>query len=249
MATIPVSPKEVGAIVREKSELYQPHGPRIPGDPATQDKPSNATPENMRALLGELEAYTKAVQEAANDEGLTEDANVQQWASDMSNWQYRLGHYYEVLRTIPAEQAASLTGADAIYFKVTAPLLDGVYYEVLPGIVLSAAEKQAMAAGGGSNWKPPDVYQPFTLGNQVVEYREHQRERWEKLWEDLKSGAKRFGLPEGWDIAGVLKALGVAAVCGVIGGAVTYAAIKATTRRSRMAATAVIPVYTVPGGE
>jgi hypothetical protein len=245
MPTLPVSPKEVGAIVREKSALYQPQGPRIPGDPATQNKPSNATPENIRGLLAQLDAYTKAVQEAADDEGLTTDANVQQWANDMSNWQYRLGHYYEVLRLVPAEQAGNLLGADAIYFKVTAPLLDGVYYEVLPGIVLSADEKQRIAAGGASNWKPPDVYMPFTLGNQVIEYREHQRERWEKLWEDLKSGMKRLGLPEGWDIWRVLKAVGAAAAGALVGAGLTYGAIKvASARRGPGAMPPGSPPYT-----
>lgn len=199
MATLSVSPKDVGAIVREKSALYQPEGKRVPGDPQTQDKPTQATPYNMKALLDQLDAYTKAVQEGANEEGLTTDANVQQWAADMSNWQYRLAHYYEVLRMLPAEQAETLEGADAIYFKVTAPLLDGVYYELLPGIMLNDEERQRIENGGGSNPKPPGVFTPFTLGNQVIEYRNHQRERWEQLWQDLKDGFKRFGLPPGVD--------------------------------------------------
>lgn len=233
MPELPVSPKEVGAIVREKSALYQPEGPRIPGDPSSENKPSNATPLNVKGLLDQLDAYTKAVQTAADKEGLTTDANVQQWASDMSNWQYRLSHYYEVLRTVAAEHAGDLVGADAIYFTVTAPLLDGVYYEVLPGIVLSVDEKQRIASGGGSNWKPPDVYMPFTLGNQVIEYREHQRERWEKLWEDLKAGAKRFGLPEGWDPWSVVKTVAVTVASGLVGAGLTYFGIKVAGYRRR----------------
>jgi len=232
MSTLPVSPKEVGSIVREKSELYQPHGARIPGDPASENLPTNATPENMRTLLDQLDVYTKAVQEAADEEGLTTDANVQQWSADMSNWQYRLGHYYEVLRTVPSSEAGTTKAADLIYFEVTAPLLDGVYYEVLPGIVLNEEEKQRISEGGGSNWKPPGVYTPFSLGNQVVEYRNHQRERWDKLWGDLKASLKKVALTGAQAIWQVVKAAAVAGVGGLVGGLVTYAAIRRRTKRT-----------------
>jgi hypothetical protein len=235
MPALPVSPKDVGAIVREKSALYQPEGKRVPGDPATQDKPTQATPFNIKALLDQLDLYTKAVQEAANQEGLTEDANVQQWALDMSNWQYRLAHYYEVLRMLPPEQAETLAGADAIYFQVTAPLLDGVYYEVLPGIMLNDEERQRIANGEGSNPKPPGVFYPFTLGNQVVEYRNHQRERWEKLWEDLKDGFKRLGLPPGVDPWWWIWRIVVTAASGLAGGTIVYTGIQVAEFRRRRA--------------
>ena len=235
MATLPVSPKDVGAIVRQKSQLYQPQGPRIPGDPQTEGRPTHATPANLKALLDQLDAYTKAVQQAADQEGLTTDANVQQWAADMSNWQFRLAHYYEVLRTVPTEHADTLEGADAVYFQTTAPLLDGVYYEVLPGVVLSDVERQRVAGGGASNPKPPDVFTPFSLGNQVIEYREHQRERWEQLWQDLAGGFRRMGLPPGSDPWWWIYRAAVTAVSALAGGTLVYTGLKIRELQHRRA--------------
>jgi hypothetical protein len=241
MPTLPVTQHEVGAIVREKSALYQPAGPRIPGDPASENKPSNATPLNLKLLLDQLAQYTKAVQVAAGEEGLTHDANVRQWASDMSHWQYRQAHYYEVLRTVAPQNAEDLVGADAVYFKVTAPLLDGIYYEVLPGTVLSADEKERIANGFGSNPKPPDLYIPFTLGNQVIEYREHQKERWEGLWKDLAEGAKRFGLPEG--VWGTLKTVAITVASGLVGAGLTYTGIIVFGSQNRRVMVPTTPLH------
>jgi hypothetical protein len=46
--------------------------------------------------------------------------------------------------------------------------------------------------GGESNRKPPDVATVFSLGNQVVVYREHQAERARKFWEDLEAQFKKL---------------------------------------------------------
>lgn len=253
MATMPttLTPQDVGEIVKTKTTLYQPEGPRIPGDPRYADKPSNATPANMRALLDELDLYTQAVGEAATDEGLTDDAVQAQWSADMANWQYRLAHYYQVLQAVPAQDADTLQGADAIYFQVTAPLLDGVYYDPLPGIVLSQAEKERMAQeeppGGFSNPKPPDLYIPFSLGNQVLVYRQHQRERWELLWKDLAQGVRTLGglVPE-HDPFAVLRHALVTVGAGLLGGGIVYTVIKAREFRKRRqiaAAAAAAPSF------
>lgn len=232
MATLPVlTEQNVGEIVRTKTLLFQPDGvSRIPGDPRYENKPSNATPRNIKLLLDELDTYTKAVQQAAQQEGLTGDAVQQQWQADMANWQFRLAHYYDLLRSVPEAQADNLEGADAIYFSVTSPLLDGVYYEPLPGIVLSAAEKERMTQGppaGFSNRKPPDLYMPFSLGNQVIVYREHQRERWEQLWGDLAQGVRTLGglVPE-HDPFGVLKHALVTVASGLAGAGLVYVGIQ-----------------------
>lgn len=229
MATLPVTLTDVGALVAEKNKLYQPEGPRIPGDPRYQDKPSNATPTNLKMLLDQLDAYTKAVQEAAEKEGMTNDSVVQQWQNDMANWQFRLAHYYQALAMAPAAERDTLAGADAVYFTVTSPLLDGVWYEIAPGINYSPPEKERMAKGGlegFSERKANDLYFPFMLGNQVVVYREHQSEMWDKLWEDLAANAKRLGAPPGQDPLGAVFHVLVTVVSGLIGGGVTYLGIQ-----------------------
>ncbi len=238
MATLPVlTEQNVGEIVGSKTKLYQPEGPRIPGDPRYENKPSNATPRNIRALLDELDLYTKSAQQAAEKEGLTGDAVLAQWQSDMANWQYRLGHYNQVLQMVPPELADNLEGADLIYFTLTAPLLDGVYYEVLPGIVLDDVEKERMTKGppeGFSNRKPPGLYMPFTLGNQVIIYREHQRERWDLLWEDLAEGARTLGgLVPKHDPFGVLKHALVTIGSGLLGAGLAYIGVRAREHRKR----------------
>lgn len=227
MAELPeLTQQNVGEIVGTKTKLYQPDGPRIPGDPRYENKPSNATPVAMRALLDELSAYTESVQVAQREEGMAKDVVQQQWRNDMAHWQYRLAHYYEVLGLVPADQANTLAGADAIYFHVTAPLLDGVFYEVLPGVVLNAEEKDRMQLGppeGFSNRKPPDLYVPFSLGNQVLIYRQHQRERWDQLWADLARGVSTLGglVPPG-DPWGVVKHVAFTAAGALIGGLGAY---------------------------
>lgn len=237
MATLPaLTETNVGEIVKSKNKLYQPEGPRIPGDARYQNKPTLATPKNLAVLLDELGNYTKAVRAAAERFGLTEDTVQVQWQKDMANWQYRLGHYYGLLRLVPQAEMENEIGADRVYFTVTSPLLDGVFYEGLPGIMLSAQDKAQLAQvpSPGTTPKPPDLYTPFALGNQVIEYREHQLERWEKLWSDLADSAKRLGLPPGMDPLGAFVHTLVTVASGLVGAALTYGGIVIHQRRQQL---------------
>lgn len=227
-----VTQTDIAQLVADKNAIFQPEGPRIPGDPRYQDRPTNATPRAMKLLLDELKTYTEEVRREAQRSGLDQDGNVAQWDADMTAWQQRLNHYYEVLRRVDPAQADTLQGADEIYFAVTSPLLDGVYYEVLPGTNLSTAEKERMKQGppaGFSNPKPNDIYMPFSLGNQVLEYKEHQRERWDQLWKDVGDGLAN--IPKavqqaGWAVAPWLIGIGVAVASGAVAGGIIYGIIK-----------------------
>ncbi|MCH9637755.1 MAG: hypothetical protein K0U16_07410 [Gammaproteobacteria bacterium] len=146
---------DVGQIVREFNGIYQPKGQCF------------ATPRRMKQLLEQLQEYTDEVQWARNKYkalgvagiafgpggiAVTEllgggDVDVAQWRRDMANWQYRLGQYQLVLDGIPKEMLDTPEGCREIYPLVTAPLLDGIYYQVMPGIVLSQAEKETMRRG------------------------------------------------------------------------------------------------------
>jgi hypothetical protein len=229
MPTLPsiANQVDVAELVRTQTQFYQPEGDRVPGDPKTKDRPSLATPAAMLILLDALIAYTEDVQAKASESGLTGDTVMGQWQSDMSNWVARVNHYRDVVRSVDPKEANTLAGADAIFFTVTSPLLDGYFYENLPGLVLDAAEKTRLQQGppdGVSNKKPPDLYVPFSLGNQVMVYREHQRQRWDQLWADVWANTK--ALPGqiydktkkvGWDMMPWLVAGGVAVVAGTIG--------------------------------
>lgn len=203
---------KIDELVNEMNQRYQPSDGRC-----------LATPAQMNLLLDKLEAYTEEVQEVASEEGLDDDTNVAQWSLDMAAWQQRMAHYRSELDEVPRAQWHTSQGCEAIYQQVTAPLLDGVFYEILPGIVLSEEEKASILAGGPSNPKPNDVITPFTLGNQVLVYQQHQAERARKFWEDLLNEANalakkakkavqqagKLALP--WGVA----LIGVAAVVGV----------------------------------
>lgn len=212
---------DLDVLIKEMNQRYQPEGKCL------------ATPAQMNLMLKKLEAYTEEVQEMAADQGIDDDANVQQWALDMAAWQQRMAHYKAELAEVPKNEWSTKKGCDAIYQNVTAPLLDGIWYEILPGIVLSQAEKTNIVSGTGhpitdikrphpeghSNPKPPDVGTPFTLGNQVLVYQEHQKERARLFWEDLKASARRLAeaAKKAGKVAlpwGVLL-LGTAAVVGV----------------------------------
>jgi hypothetical protein len=254
MATLPsiLNETDVGQLVKDQNERYQPQGPRIPGDPQRENLPSNATPAAMLILLDALVKYTEQVQSAAAKEGMNADVVMAQWQKDISNWVARLNHYREVTRSVSPEDANNLAGADAIYFTVTSPLLDGYWYEVLPGMNLSDEEKARMQQGppnGVSNKKPPDVYVPFSLGNQVLIYQQHQRERWDQLWVDVWENT--LALPgqaadklkkAGWDFMPWLVAGGVA----VVGGGVAYLLVQRWIVRSGTAAAMQRPPYQRP---
>lgn len=234
--TLPTTEVDVARIVKDKSEIYQPEGPRIPGLPEYENRPSNATPAAMRILLDELKAYTEEVQRAATQSGLTRDVVMGQWQSDMSNWNARLNHYYEELKKVAPENANNLAGADQIYFTVTSPLLDGYYYEVLPGIVLNDEEKARMMEGppsGASNKKPPGLYLPFSLGNQVNVYTEHQQQRWDQFWQDVWDNTKNLGgavgraaQKAGWAALPWLVGIGVAVGSAAVAGGIIYLIVK-----------------------
>lgn len=178
MATL--SNTDIDLLVKQFYDLYRSKGGVC-----------RATPAQMNNFLDRLEAYTEEVQDQAENEGLDEDENVAQWGSDMASWQQRMAHYRAEVESVSRSQWKTTKGCEAIYRNVVSPLLEGVWYEVLPGIVFSAEEATRIQAGtGASNRKPPDAHVPFSLGNQVLIYREHQKERAEKFWEDLKASAK-----------------------------------------------------------
>lgn len=186
-----IDEQNVAAIIRDKNAILQPEGPRIPGDPRYENRPTNATPAVMKVLLDELLAYTQEVQEAAKRHGMDKDTVQAQWQSDMAHFVSRLNRYQEEIKAVDLTHAHTLQGADQIYFTVTSPLLDGYFYRSpAPGIMLTQEEKDRMAQGGASNKKPPDLYVPFSLGNQVLVYRDQQEQRWDAFWQDVWEGAK-----------------------------------------------------------
>lgn len=224
-------------LMKQMNTLYQPYSGEC-----------KATPAAMNLLLQRIREYTTEVQKQAQKEGIDEDENTQQWALDMAAWQQRLGHYQAELDKVPEEEWHTVAGCEAIYPEVTAPLLDGTWYRPLPGMSFLPQGKARMQAGTGhpeldtarctdatcekvyipehpgghSNVKAPDVHVPFSLGNQVLVYQQHQAERWDLFWSDLwdetlKMGEKlkkagAAGLDLGTDLGKWI--LGAAAVVG-----------------------------------
>lgn len=198
-----LSPTSIDQLMREMNAFYQPPDGRCV-----------ATPEQMTLLLDRLEAYTDEVQEAAVKEGLDSDTHAAQWGLDMAAWQQRLSHYRRAVEAIPSSEFTTAAGCGALYQPVVAPLLDGIWYEELPGITLSQEDRVRLASGQGhpspdvttkdhpgghTTPKPPDVIMPFSLGNQVLVYKEFQEERKRRFWEDLRSEAEEL-LSAGRDI-------------------------------------------------
>lgn len=190
--------KDIDDLVQEMNDFYQPKSGECV-----------ATPRQMDLLLKRLEAYTDEVQQKAQQEGLDDDKNVLQWSNDMSHWVERLATYQSRVASVPPDQWSTPEGCRAIYKTVTAPLLDGIWYTPMPGISFNQAELDRMASGKGypppgtgggppnapeghSNAKPNDVITPFTLGNQVLAYQDHQKARARQFWSDLYDSAKNF---------------------------------------------------------
>jgi len=179
-------------------------------------------PAQMALLLARLKDYTKRVKAAANEYKLatewtdpvtgakktTGSKYNPQWAVDMGNWEQRLAHYQRVVDSVPEDQMQTKSGCILIYKQVTAPLLNGIWYEALPGIMLDDDSKDRIGTGEGhpqtdtatvvdgkdhppghSTAKPPDVISPFTLGNQVLVFKESQDEAVRLFWSDLKESA------------------------------------------------------------
>lgn len=214
--------QDVSDLMRDFNATYQPPGVCY------------ATPRRIKALLDRLEEYTSEVQWARNKYkalgiasiafgpagvGVAQllgggDVDVAQWRQDMATWQFRLAEYQRLVDAIPQDEWDSVEACRELYPLVTAPLLDGIWYQELPGIVLSSEEKQRISDGtrhcpsdvetcvdikyripeagdhppGHSNPKPPDSMTPFSLGNQIIVYQDFQRENARRLLKDLKKG-------------------------------------------------------------
>lgn len=218
--------QNVSDLMRELNAEYQPKGKCA------------ATPRKMRALLERLQEYTDEVQWARNKYralgiagiafgpagiAVSEllgggDVSVAQWRRDMTNWQYRLAEYLRVLDMIDPAQLDTAEGCSEIYPLVTAPLLDGIWYQAMPGIMLTSEEKARIRSGqdhpslditfrdpatgdhpgGHSNAKVTDAMTPFSLGNQIVVYQDFQHENAQRLIDDLIDNAKNLGDPDKW---------------------------------------------------
>jgi hypothetical protein len=234
-----ITPQDVGDIVKKMNAMYQPPDGRCA-----------ATPEKMDLLVTKLEAYTKEVQKQRHGDDPDADlinyfdiswGSASQWANDMAHWQARLGRYRQVLDEVPKSEWRTVAGCKAIYSLVTAPLLDGIYYEVLPGIVLNEEEKQRILMGSGhpgpgvldvvtldhpgghSNPKPPDVSTPYSLGNGILIFQEFQRENFARLLSDLNKAFKD-AIAKVTQIAFPVAAVGIGLV---VVGAIGYALYKA----------------------
>ncbi len=203
-----------------------------------------ATPRKMKVLLEELQEYTDEVQFARNKYralaiaaialgpaaiAVSEllgggDVDVGQWRRDMANWQYRLAGYQRVLDGVPPDQMDTAQGCREIYPLVTAPLLDGIWYQIMPGVVLNNAEKATIRSGEGhcpkgeercedivyripeaadhpgghSSPKPPDAVTPFSLGNQIKIYQDFQKENLDRFIQELIDRTKKLVDPGGW---------------------------------------------------
>jgi hypothetical protein len=199
MATL--TQTDIAQLTGEMQQFYMPENEAC----------GKATPQQLSLLLDTLTTYTQEVQKMAESEGLANDDNVAQWAQDMGNWQKRLENYKRVLKQLPSKDWTSQNGCMLAYRLVTAPLLSGIWYEKAPGIHLSTGSAARIASGlghpgagmedvlttvngqdhpeGHSDSMIPDVILPFTLGNQVLVYKEHQAERSRLFWEDLKRNA------------------------------------------------------------
>ena len=177
--------------------------------------PCVATPRRMKVVLDELQAYTDEVQSARNQHkalGIASialgpagipitdllgggEVNVPQWRRDMANWQFRLAQYQLALAQYTAAHPTELdtpAGCEAIYRKITAPLLDGVFYEIMPGIIYSQDEKEAIARGEGAERTVNDVITPFTLGNQIIVYQDFQKENAIRFFDDVIEAIKKL---------------------------------------------------------
>ncbi len=208
------------------NETYQPKGSCA------------ATPAKMKLLVGQLEEYTSEVQWARNKYILLGiaggfvagtllgggDVDVPQWRADMTNWQYRLAEYARILDAVPTTAMNTTDGCRQIYTTVTAPLLDGIWYTTMPGIVMSKEDKKRIKDGkshcppgvetctdiayripevgdhppGHTSPKIPDAMAPFTLGNQIITYQDFQKENADRFFADLLKNAKDIGDPNTW---------------------------------------------------
>jgi len=264
-------PNDVGKIIAQLNRQFQPEGPRIPGDPRYENAPTRATPRAMHMLVSELRRKTEEAKERVSQYGLADviwhgpfvqildpandDPALAQFRSDMATWEERLAAYERVLDEVapmrpqdlfsgdPRPELDSDEAADRIYFLVTAPLLDGVWYAPLPGVSFNAEELERMKTAeppfNFSNDKPPDAYTPSTLGNQIAVYKTAQQENYRKFVTDLRDNLKKLpqtlvpDLPDDpgktlrWAVISVVATLGGA----FAGGALATIGLNAYNRR------------------
>jgi len=200
-------------LVTKMNETFQP-----PGRCA-------ATPRQMQALLNAMQEYTDEVQLARNKYkalgvaaialgpggiAVSEllgggDVDVAQWRSDMTSWQFRLAEYQRLLALYIAQHPNEIdteAGCEAIYRDITSPLLDGVWYRIMPGIMYTEAEKESIRGGGPSDRSVNDVVTPWMLGNQILTYQDFQRENairfFDELIENFKKLAEDITSPGKW---------------------------------------------------
>lgn len=193
---------DVGNLVSKMNLLYQPSGKCSP----ITDKP------HMQDLVDLLRGYSDQVQGEADENGLSEDMNVAQWATDMASWRDRLGGYQAALDA--ATHESGMLSCEELYPTVVGPILDGKF-------------AGALSTAGISNpavVTVPDIAAPYMLGNQVLVYGEFQAQNFEALInyfiDEAKSVAKKVGKAAKMAAPSLLK-IGVGLVLGV--GAVSYA--------------------------
>ena len=159
---------DVGDLVKHLNKLYQPKG----GCSALADK------TGMQLLVMRLRNYTDQVQEEAEEAGLSDETNVAQWAIDMANWRQRLAGYHTAIDE--AVEDPGIASCEELYPTVVGPLLDGVF----------AGAKSTAGIADPSTPTVNDVATPYMLGNQVVVYREFQRQRFQALIDYFVDEAK-----------------------------------------------------------
>lgn len=192
-----VSKQEIDEVVKKYRERLLP-----------KEGYCQATPAAMAMVVAELDDLTKSIIKESQSSGLIVDTNVAQWATDLATWQQRLAAYKSILADT-LEKTASAKGSktalcESIFKSVTSPLLDGYWYTNAPGIVFNQQELTRMKAGigrptldsavkingsptpdGASNPKPADIITPFTLGNQLATWQDHQSDRFYSFFSDL----------------------------------------------------------------
>ncbi len=162
---------DVGENMKRLNALYQPEGRCS----KVADKP------HMQDLVNRLRSYTDQVQAEADRQGLSGDANVAQWATDMQAWRVRLASYQQALDE--ATVRSGIKSCEEIYPTVVGPLLDGVFVgaKSTEGIMNPAVATVQ------------DVSMPYMLGNQVLVYQDFQSDNFRALVDYFVEEAKRVG--------------------------------------------------------
>ncbi len=163
--------QDVGDILKRMNALYQPEGRCS----TVADKP------HLQDLVNRLRSYTDQVQGEADRQGLSEDSNVAQWATDMQSWRVRLASYQQALDE--AVQPKGMASCEELYPTVVGPLLDGVF----------AGAKSTEGIVNPAVATVPDISTPYMLGNQVLVYQEFQADNFRALVDYFVEEAKNVG--------------------------------------------------------